>query len=414
MRRRVGGTPGPCGLPICQTSSRLTTGTRIHKTQGTLDHPRVSPRRGCVDRDHEYLRLSEIPPALVDDPQPIGLVDLFCGCGGLTLGVLEGARRVSRAANLLLAVDYDPLPLSVLRETLGGDPGRCVAADLGSMIEKPRSWEKHGEGLFGPVANKASLLVAGPPCQGHSALNNHTRHDDPRNDLYLAVAQAAAILKPAAVVIENVGGVARDRRSGAARCAAMLEDQGFEVSSRRLDLHRLGVPQRRVRHLLVATKGAAFSWELAEASGRTVEWAIDDLLGVQSEMVFDTPSRPSTENAARIRWLFDNDAFDLPNLLRPTCHQGEHSYVSMYGRLGWDQPAQTITSGYGSMGQGRFVHPLMPRTLTPHEAARIQFMPDFVRFPAAGRTALATMIGNVAPPRLGIVIVQALIGQGLL
>ena len=75
----------------------------------------------------------------------------------------------------------------------------------------------------------------------------------------------------------------------------------------------------------------------------------------------------------------------------------------MYGRLRWDRPAQTVTSGFGSMGQGRYVHPLRPRTLTPHEAARLQFLPDYVDFSrVAKRTALATMIGNVAPPRLTI------------
>ena len=115
-------------------------------------------------------------------------------------------------------------------------------------------------------------------------------------------------------------------------------------------------------------------------------------------------------------WLFEHGEHNLPNPERPTCHRTEHSYRSMYGRLWWDEPAQTITSGFGSMGQGRYVHPLRQRTLTPHEAARLQFLPDFMAFDLVKttRSALATMIGNAAPPMLTIAIVHALVQQGFL
>jgi DNA (cytosine-5)-methyltransferase 1 len=76
----------------------------------------------------------------------------------------------------------------------------------------------------------------------------------------------------------------------------------------------------------------------------------------------------------------------------------------MYGRLKPHEPAQTITSGFGSPGQGRFVHPTQLRTLTPHEAARLQFFPDFFDFSLAKKkTALASMIGNAAPMKLSYV-----------
>jgi DNA (cytosine-5)-methyltransferase 1 len=75
----------------------------------------------------------------------------------------------------------------------------------------------------------------------------------------------------------------------------------------------------------------------------------------------------------------------------------------MYGRLWWDRPAQTITSGYGSMGQGRYVHPDGYRTLTPHEAARLQFFPDWFDFGERTRTAWADAIGNAVPMKLSYV-----------
>ncbi len=56
------------------------------------------------------------------------------------------------------------------------------------------------------------------------------------------------------------------------------------------------------------------------------------------------------------------------------------------------------------MGRGRYVHPLEPRTLTPHEAARVQFFPDFFTFVSDKRTTLQTVIGNAVPPKLGYAI----------
>jgi DNA (cytosine-5)-methyltransferase 1 len=87
----------------------------------------------------------------------------------------------------------------------------------------------------------------------------------------------------------------------------------------------------------------------------------------------------------------------------------------MYGQLKWDEPAQTITTGFGSMGQGRYVHPSRPRTLTPHEAARLQFFPDWFDFTAGGtqmrRGVWATMIGNAVPPKLTMELGRILLPQ---
>lgn len=367
-----------------------------------------------MDADSAFLRLKEPPPRIEGDPNPIDVIDLFAGCGGMTLGAIEGARRCGRHARLSLAVDDDPAPLEVLQNTLGEEEEKFETLDL-AVAKRPRSAPvtKLESRLFSP--RDRGLLLAGPPCQGHSALNNHTRHDDARNDLYLAVARVACVLEPQAIIVENVRGVGNDRRAAMATCADELRALGYEVVGKRLDLHELGVPQSRVRHVLVATWETAFEWKLDEAPGRTVRWAIEDLLDEQSATGFDAPSKPVETNRKRITWLFENSAYDLPNPLRPKCHHSDHSYRSMYGRLRWNAPAQTITSGFGSMGQGRYVHPSRRRTLTPHEAARLQFLPDFVRFESVRmRSALANMIGNVAPPRLTIALVEALIKQGLL
>jgi DNA (cytosine-5)-methyltransferase 1 len=76
------------------------------------------------------------------------------------------------------------------------------------------------------------------------------------------------------------------------------------------------------------------------------------------------PSMHSEANMERIKYLQRKGVYDLPNRLRPPCHRdGGHSYKSMYGRLRYDAPAQTITGGFVSPGQGRFVHPSQERAL---------------------------------------------------
>jgi len=346
---------------------------------------------------------------------PIGIVDLFSGCGGLTVGAVEGARRAGRSASLELAVDSWLPALEVLGSSLGVED-RILEFDLGRLLD-----EGDPDGLAeirGAVRGtaEAQLLVAGPPCQGHSALNNHSRHNDARNDLYLAVARVALDFRPSAIVIENVRGVARDRRSAMRRCVSALSEH-YEVVEQTVKLNMLGAPQLRTRHVLVATRQTPFDFgALREQPARDVRWAIGDLAEIDGSTVFDTASVPTPRNQERMNWLVSMpDRFDLPDNQRPVCHQSEHSYKSMYGQLRWDRPAQTITSGFGSMGQGRFVHPAGARTLTPHEAARLQFLPDYMDFSLVEhRAALATMIGNAAPPALTIAVVQGLIRQGLI
>src|SRR5437879_10741557 len=132
-----------------------------------------------------------------------------------------------------------------------------------------------------------------------------------------------------------------------------------------------------------------------------------------AETTYDSPSRANAENTRRIGLLFDRKLYDLPNAFRPKCHsEKEHSYVSMYGRLRWGLPAQTITTGFGSMGQGRYVHPQRRRTLTPHEAARLQTFPDWFDFGQdTPRGVLAKAIGNAVPPLLMVKLGQHLVSS---
>jgi DNA (cytosine-5)-methyltransferase 1 len=118
----------------------------------------------------------------------------------------------------------------------------------------------------------------------------------------------------------------------------------------------------------------------------------------------------SPDNARRAQYLLSRDAYDLPNRLRPKCQRGPHKYKSMYGRLAWDLPAQTITTGFGSPGQGRYLHPARARALTAHEAARLQFLPDWLDLGSIiHRKRLAEAVGNAVPPKLGFVVAAHLL-----
>lgn len=340
----------------------------------------------------------------------VRIADLFAGCGGMSLGLKEAARRSGKRFEVALAADLDGQALEVYKANF---PDTWVLQDDVSVLFSglPGTPVSPEEEVIRTAAGRVDVLVGGPPCQGHSDLNNHTRRSDPKNALYLKMARAAEVLGPKVIAIENVVAVQKDVGRVVERTKTALERAQYRVADRVIDLVRVGVPQRRRRHLMLASKlsdldpgrvlddlGSA----MLDHPERTVKWAIDDLRDANGGGVFDSSSLATEENIRRIQYLFDHGLYDLPNDQRPKCHQsGDHSYVSIYGRLHWKRPAQTITTGFGSMGQGRYVHPSRHRTITPHEAARLQTFPDWFDFgKSRGRTALASMIGNAVPPLL--------------
>ncbi len=369
----------------------------------------------CAE-DAQFVRSVRRPEYEAPTPR-LRVVDLFCGGGGLSLGFAEAARRVGRGTKIAAAVENNDDAADVFERNF---PGLSVRReDVATLFDGDAgSPPTTGEDELARTIGKVDVLLAGPPCQGHSDLNNHTRRNDARNSLYVRVARAAEILAPRAVLIENVPAVQHDVHGSVATARNVLEDAGYRVAATVLDLTELGVPQRRRRHILLAIKGQkqdpvailGTTIPCCDHVERTVDWAIRDLLGTGPGTGVDAPSTPSAENLRRMRWLVDNDKYDLPNERRPKCHHDEHSYVSMYGRLRWEAPAQTITTGYGSMGQGRYVHPAQARTITPHEAARLQTLPDFFDLGAdKKRSTWAHVIGNAVPPLLGVHVGTALL-----
>lgn len=321
--------------------------------------------------DRAFLRTATRPDYETRE-EKIRIVDLFAGGGGLTIGAAEAARRVGAGTNVVLAVENGSTAADLYALNFpGANLDRSDVAELfdGALGAKVTPRERKLARQIGSV----DLLLAGPPCQGHSDLNNHTRREDPRNGLYLRAARAVEVLRPTFVVIENVPAVRHDKGDVVGTTTEALEAAGYTVASAVLDLVKFGVPQRRRRHILLAVLGKLVDpAELLDVHSpcdkheeRSVRWAIDDLVDNDASVGPNAPSTPTVVNLARMQWLMDNGQYNLPNELRPTCHRDKHhTYGAMYGRLSWDDPAPTITTGFGSMGQGRFVHPSRARTIT--------------------------------------------------
>lgn len=344
---------------------------------------------------------------------PIRVVDLFCGCGGLSLGIAEAARALGLLPVFELAVDIDAAGLSVYVENLL--PVRTLARDVGTLVSYSAPGLVSSEQAIDPslvesdlrsLVGHIDLLLAGPPCEGHSNLNNRTRRSDLRNRLVLDAVAVALALRVRALVMENVPEARADRYAAVQAAEIALRSFGYHVLTVVLDASDYAVAQTRRRLFLLASREAppneATLRGLAKRPTPDLRWAIGDLEDARSSFL-DVPSRPSPENERRIAYLFEADVHELPDSLRPPCHRGGHTYPSVYGRLFWDKPAGTITTGFMSMGRGRFVHPSRPRTLTPHEAARLQGFPDSFRFvPSNGRnptrSQLAKWIGDAVPP----------------
>jgi DNA (cytosine-5)-methyltransferase 1 len=358
------------------------------------------------EADKHFLR-ARVRPADTPSLRTVRSLDLFAGCGGLSLGFGEACRALHIKLESI-GVDTDAVAGSVFQANVPHSDFQV--ADVveffdGAIGSRPTRREKSARMRFGSI----EILLGGPPCQGHSAFNNRTRHSDKRNDLYLRMVRAAEVLEPEHVVIENVPGAARDRTGVVQRAVATLESLGFSVASSVFDAAELGVPQRRKRLLVVASRRPV-ELESVEARHRTrprpLRWAIEDLETAGAGGLLDEAAVSAPATRRRIDYLFDHDLFDLPNEQRPTCHaRGGHSYRSIYGRLSWDEPAQTLTTGFYCMCMGRYVHPSKRRTLTAREAARLQFFPDWFDFSAAEkRTELARLIGNAVPSKLGYVV----------
>jgi len=347
----------------------------------------------------------------------INIVDLCSSIGGLTLGVFEAAKSLGMHPRVTFAADIDDGALDVYK--MNFSPMFAKNISISELIdfglknlndEKIYSYEPEilDIDLKNQIGN-VDVFVAGPPCQGHSNLNNSTRRNDPRNNLYLDAISIAVALKSKNIIIENVRTVTKDHKNVIELSKKILQNYDYNFEEVVINADQIGGGQTRIRHFILASKNKFYP---ASEIVKNNQWpkmnlkdVIDEtpILTVNNELL--RKSEFSEENIKRINYLFDNNLYDLPDHVRPDCHKdGNHGYESVYGRLKWDLPSPTITTGFLSPGRGRYIHPSERRTINAHEASRIQGFPDSFQFGKNLKpTKVSKWIGDAVPSSLSYI-----------
>jgi DNA (cytosine-5)-methyltransferase 1 len=258
---------------------------------------------------------------------------------------------------------------------------------------------------LGISKGELDLLGGCPPCQGFSTLrtfNGHKWTRDKQNDLIFEFQRLVLGLKPKRVMMENVPGLFDNSRLK--KFQAALEAAGYLVKADVLNVAEYGVPQRRRRLVLLASRVSDVDFAKPTAKARTVRDAIGTMpiAGESGDALHDLPEKRSRRVAARIRQVpaDGGSRSALPSRLKLKCHKKSDGFKDVYGRMAWDEPAPTITTGCFNPSKGRFLHPEANRAITMREAALLQSFPKSYKFPAElGKVKVATMIGNALPPR---------------
>jgi DNA (cytosine-5)-methyltransferase 1 len=316
---------------------------------------------------------------------------LFAGAGGLTLGLRWARFKV------LGAIESDPLAAETYRSNFPGvhlwdiDIRRVSLADVRRQLKlKP---------------GQLDLLAGCPPCQGFTALrslNGHWDVDDERNDLVLQFERFARGLRPKVVMLENVPGLATDYRL--TRLIETLERLGYKTVTGVLDTSKFGVPQRRRRLILIASRRSPVPFAPEEPRSMTVRDAIGDLpaAGHSGDELHDYPEARNPKVLELIGRIPKDGGsrHDLGTKSQLACHRRCDGFHDVYGRMSWDDVAPTITCGCVNPSKGRFVHPQQDRSITLREAALLQGFPHAHKFSLRrGKFAAAEMIGNALPPQ---------------
>jgi DNA (cytosine-5)-methyltransferase 1 len=340
--------------------------------------------------------------------------DLFCGAGGSSLGLITAGFRP------VLAVDIDPTSLETYCHNLSPYTKAVVEGDLSAL---------RGEELLdraGLLPGELDLIIGCPPCQGFT---DHGRPGDPRNVLVSAFLKRIEEMRPRAVLFENVTGILERGHLLFEQFRRGLQSLGYSTICQVVGAVHYGVPQRRRRVVLAAVlrelgrphlpRPTHNHPRLARKKGlqpwKTVREAISDLPPLNSgERCPYIPNHEAPRHSSRILELIKRippDGGSIRNLPRRfwlRCHLRHDGHKDVYGRMRWDAPAPTITTGVYSPSKGRFIHPEQHRGITMREAARLQGFPDWFRF-LGGRTIQARHIGNALPPPLAAALAAALL-----
>jgi DNA (cytosine-5)-methyltransferase 1 len=324
------------------------------------------------------------------------VVDLFSGSGAVTTALIRSRFRV------IAAVDNDPVACATYRanhpEVL------LVESDIREVDPCVIATER-------TEARNIDLLVVCAPCQPFSS-QNRRRGTDPRALLLLESVRFAAVLNPKCIFFENVPGLTSPANQHVlSALKTRLLALGYLMSeSRSINAADLGVPQRRIRCVMIASRSASalehftrIRFKQRQATVRTAIGQLRALSNGESDPQ-DRLHRARTHSALALSRLANipkngGGRFSLPPHLELKCHRGTNAFPDVYGRMCWDDVAPTLTTGCDDFTRGRFVHPDQDRAITLREAALLQTFPLRYQF-IGNRREIARQIGNAVPIRM--------------
>lgn len=346
----------------------------------------------------------------------LGFVDLFSCGGGMSSGFVRQGQFVPLGAvDLEVAKPSHGVGATGCNATYEANIGlRPLSADL--SVAEPKEISKH----FGFSASDIDVLISCAPCTGFSQKQSRNHiSDDPRNKLVERTGVFAEAWKPKYIVIENVKELLRGKHNhhfhGLHRALTAL---GYEIFAEIHDLKDFGLPQSRIRSLIIAKLGGRLDLHLPRvAQARTVRDAIGHLPPIRagethvSDSMHTTPSM-NEHSLARMRAIpHDGGSWtDIPEKLAhlriPSMNvKKPGSFPDIYGRLAWNKVAPTITRECSHPGNGRYAHPEQDRLLSVREMALLQGFPPDYQF-MGSLSFKYRQIGDAVPPMISAMIAE--------
>jgi DNA (cytosine-5)-methyltransferase 1 len=335
----------------------------------------------------------------------VDCVDLFCGAGGLTHGLMRGG------INVLAGFDIDAqcrFPYEINNSSI------FIRRDI-SRLTSQEILEIYGDAKY-------RLLAGCAPCQPFSTYSRSSRkhQDNKKWNLVYEYGRLVRETQPEFVTMENVPQLAKHKVFHDF-CASL---KNYHVWFKVIDCVRYGIPQTRKRLVLLASRFGPIelvSEKPDDVKKATVYKAISHLPPINAGT--SDPNDPlhvscslSEINLRRIRASKPGGTWrDWDSSLLTSCHQKNsgQTYPSVYGRMEWDAPSPTITTQCFGYGNGRFGHPEQDRAISLREAAILQTFPENYQFSEPNEkiyfNRLGKLIGNAVPVRLGEIIARSIL-----
>lgn len=335
----------------------------------------------------------------------IGVIDLFCGIGGLTFGIQEKGMKVVKGIDIEQSCKY-----AYEKNNNADFINQSVSELTGENI---KAWLKD---------YKIKIVVGCAPCQPFS---NHQKDKRNRKNhkhwgLLYEFLRIVKESEPDYISMENVPALIKEEVF--IDFVESLKKINYRVSYSVIDISNYGLAQSRKRLILLAAKGKEIKiCKPKILEKKTVRQIISYLPEISNgEICENDPlhrsSKLSSLNIKRIQHSIPGGTWrDWPEDLLAECHKKESgkSYSSVYGRMSWDKLSPTITTQFNAYGTGRFGHPEQDRALSLREGALLQSFPKKYKFiedeENINITVVARQIGNAVPPILGEIIAESIL-----